>query len=212
AARDAGGGGAAAASSPGHGPSGFAARAPAPLLQPAPPTPFMALHTARLPIGYGGSGTVVPVSAPGGPAPAPPAPAYPASGASAGPALGGDGANGRVREANGGRGGGGGGSGNKRRRTDLVPNGSVVQGGTVNMAFEGGCYGSVQIHNKRYLAVMLDADDVAAGRAVAKAGGQPMGPGLLDFLQHRMTHGTMPNFNPINLSVCPIPPAFGGLS
>ena len=45
----------------------------------------------------------------------------------------------------GGGGGGGGGGGSKRRRTDLVPRGSVVQGGTVQMAFEGGCYGSVQV-------------------------------------------------------------------
>lgn len=41
--------------------------------------------------------------------------------------------------------GSGGGGGSKRRRTDLVPRGSVVQGGTVQMAFEGGCYGSVQV-------------------------------------------------------------------
>lgn len=43
---------------------------------------------------------------------------------------------------------GGGGGGGKRRRTDLVPRGSVVQGGTVQMAFEGGCYGSVQVRKK----------------------------------------------------------------
>lgn len=48
----------------------------------------------------------------------------------------------------GGGSGSGGGKGGKRRRTDLVPSGSVVQGGTVQMAFEGGCYGSVQVRPK----------------------------------------------------------------
>ncbi|CAM9502121.1 unnamed protein product, partial [Ectocarpus sp. 4 AP-2014] len=99
----------------------------------------------------------------------------------------------------------GGGSGSKRRRTDLVANGSVVQGGTVQMAFEGGCYGSVQIHNKRYLAVMLEADEVAAGgAAMALCGGQTRSPGLMDILNLRQAQGLMPNFDSINLRVCPI--------
>ncbi|CAN0247708.1 unnamed protein product, partial [Ectocarpus sp. 12 AP-2014] len=73
------------------------------------------------------------------------------------------------------------------------------------MAFEGGCYGSVQIHNKRYLAVMLEADEVAAGgAAMALCGGQTRNPGLMDVLNLRQAQGLMPNFDSINLRVCPI--------
>ncbi|CAM9787058.1 unnamed protein product, partial [Ascophyllum nodosum] len=104
--------------------------------------------------------------------------------------------------------GGEGGGFSKRRRTATVSSGTGVASGTVQMGFDGGCYLSAQIHNKRYVGVMLDAEEVHAAAIAAASSAVPGAkstPSLLDLLILKQIRGSMPDYDPVHLAVLPDP-------